>query len=208
MPKSLKDILSGVRSSKEEPLDISDREKSSDIKKVVSKLKVQKHADRVGNGDDVYNASKIKQDKHPRQSPDVYEETINEISAGKLDRYVDDALHNMNYRNTKGKDRTAGATLAIKKMHPDPSYGVVGASDKVSGWRPSSPGSNEYKDILAKHGYSLFRNHPDTKTYVKDKHNVIIRNKDNFWTHEDPKLNKQYGSNPEELDTHLTNVHK
>jgi hypothetical protein len=69
MAKGLNDILKGVNKSKVVPGSTGDdpgvdyAEKSKDGRDFVAKHKVEKHEDRVGNGDDVYNASKIKQSK-------------------------------------------------------------------------------------------------------------------------------------------------
>jgi len=69
MAKGLNDILKGVNKSKVVPGSTGDdpgvdyAEKSKDGRDFVAQHKVEKHEDRVGNGDDVYNASKIKQSK-------------------------------------------------------------------------------------------------------------------------------------------------
>jgi hypothetical protein len=69
MAKGLNDILKGVNKSKIVPGSTGDdpgvdyAEKSKDGRDFVAQHKVEKHEDRVGNGDDVYNASKIKQSK-------------------------------------------------------------------------------------------------------------------------------------------------
>lgn len=73
MAKSLKDILAGVKSSKIEKMNLSDWEKSEDGRKFAAKHTIQKHEDRVGNGDDVYNGSKVKPAKYPKQKDGVYE---------------------------------------------------------------------------------------------------------------------------------------
>ena len=56
MVKALGDILKGIKSSTEEPLDLDDLTipPAKGSKEFLAKHKVQKHADRVGNGDDVY----------------------------------------------------------------------------------------------------------------------------------------------------------
>lgn len=69
MAKGLNDILKGVNKSKVIPGSTGDdpgvdyAEKSKDGRDFVAQHKLEKHEDRVGNGDDVYNASKIKQSK-------------------------------------------------------------------------------------------------------------------------------------------------
>lgn len=92
MAKALRDIttgkLSGVKSSKVEPMDVSDLADSKGTKDFAKKHKIEKHADRVGNGDDVYK-SKLKpalsDPKNSRMKPKegVYEETEPECSGKK-----------------------------------------------------------------------------------------------------------------------------
>ena len=69
MAKSLNDILNGVKKSKVEAGTTGDNpgvdyaEKMKDGRDFVAQHKVEKHEDRVGNDDEVYKASKIKQSK-------------------------------------------------------------------------------------------------------------------------------------------------
>ena len=90
MPKSLKDILAGVKSSKVVPgstgIDpgVDYAPKAPDEQDFVKKHKTEKHADRVGNGDDVYNASNIKHSqikdaKHGYKKPE--DQRVNEASS-------------------------------------------------------------------------------------------------------------------------------
>jgi len=75
MAKSLKDILAGVKSSKTEKLDLKDLQMSAgnkDQEDFIKKHSVEKHADRVGNGDEVYKG-KTKKADYKRQSDGVYE---------------------------------------------------------------------------------------------------------------------------------------
>jgi hypothetical protein len=66
MAKSLKDIVKGVKSSKTDAGKLGkdpgvDYEpKAGDEQKFVGKHSVEKHADRTGNGDDIYNATNVK----------------------------------------------------------------------------------------------------------------------------------------------------
>lgn len=89
MPKSLKDILAGVKSSKIVPGStgtepgVDYAPKAPAEQDVVKKHKVEKHADRVGNGDDVYQAtnvkhSQIKDTKHGYRKPE--DQKVNEES--------------------------------------------------------------------------------------------------------------------------------
>lgn len=66
MPKQLKDILAGVKSSKIVPGStgsdpgVDYAPKAPNEQKFVKKHSTEKHADRVGNGDDVYQATNVK----------------------------------------------------------------------------------------------------------------------------------------------------
>lgn len=66
MPKQLKDILNGVKKSKVAPEKLGDRPhvdyepKAPAEQDWVAKHSVEKHEDRVGNGDDVYQATNVK----------------------------------------------------------------------------------------------------------------------------------------------------
>lgn len=59
MAKALADILKGVNSSTEEPLNLDDLTypPAKGSKEFLAKHKVTKQADRVGNGDDVYKGT-------------------------------------------------------------------------------------------------------------------------------------------------------
>lgn len=76
MAKSLKDILAGVKSSKTEPMDLKDLAMSPEGNKAeldfAAKHKIEKHADRAGNGDEIYKG-KTKKTDFKRQSDSVYE---------------------------------------------------------------------------------------------------------------------------------------
>ena len=66
MAKQLKDILNGVKKSTTAPAKLGDdpgvdyAPKAGDERKFVASRTVEKHADRVGNGDDVYQATNVK----------------------------------------------------------------------------------------------------------------------------------------------------
>ena len=90
MAKSLKEILSGVKSSKIETGSTGDEPgvdyapKAPAEQDFVKKHKTEKHADRVSNGDDVYNAtnvkhSQIKDAKHGYKNPD--DKKVNEAAS-------------------------------------------------------------------------------------------------------------------------------
>jgi len=119
MAKSLKDILAGTKSSKVEKLNHKDMYQwgSPDgLKFVDDKHPVEKHADRAGNGDDVYQG-KTKPVKYPRQNEKVYEETeeLDEISKQKAERYLEKSS-----KDYKSYDRTAAhAKHAGKHASPE-----------------------------------------------------------------------------------------
>lgn len=79
MAKSLKNVLNGVKSSTVNKMNLSDWEKSQGGRDFAAMHDIEKHEDRVGNGDDVYNASKIKhslsdvKNKRLRPKTGVYE---------------------------------------------------------------------------------------------------------------------------------------
>jgi hypothetical protein len=90
MTKSLKDILAGVKSSTVVPGSTGTQPgvdyapKAPAEQDVVKKHKVEKHADRVGNGDDVYQAtnikhSQIKDTKHGYKKPE--DQKVNEAAS-------------------------------------------------------------------------------------------------------------------------------
>lgn len=61
MAKSLKDILQGVKSSKKVTNDLGGyKPKAGDEEEFAKKHEIEKHEDRVGNDDDVYNATNVK----------------------------------------------------------------------------------------------------------------------------------------------------
>lgn len=80
MPKSLKDILTGVKSSKIVPGStgsdpgVDYAPKAGDEQEFVKKHSREKHSDRVGNGDDIYQATNVKHSQasepaHGHKSP-------------------------------------------------------------------------------------------------------------------------------------------
>ena len=78
MAKDLKSILAGVKSSKIAPPEIDDKNmyqwNAKDGVAFVKKHEIETHADRAGNGDDVYKGKTKKTDKYKVQSDGVYEE--------------------------------------------------------------------------------------------------------------------------------------
>lgn len=102
MPKSLKDILDGVKSSKTVPGSLGTKPgvdydpKAGDERKFVAKHSMEKHDDRTGNRDDIYQASNIKkvsnkvtnkgrdkgEDEKVYEAKEVEEAKCNESPAG------------------------------------------------------------------------------------------------------------------------------
>jgi hypothetical protein len=97
MAKTLKDILAGVKSSKKEKLNLADYLKAQGEKDFAASHEVEKHADRVGNDDDVYKG-KTKEAKYPKQSDKVYEGTCNKSAKG-----VNCDVHGMEECSSKKK---------------------------------------------------------------------------------------------------------
>jgi len=86
MAKSLQDVLKGVKSSSKVKNDLGGyKPKAGDEEKFAAKHEIEKHEDRVGNGDDVYKGS-TKPAKFPRQKDGVYEERVDELSTDLLHR--------------------------------------------------------------------------------------------------------------------------
>lgn len=85
MAKSLKDILAGVKSSKKEKMNLDDllmsKEGNAGAKKFIATHEIEKHEDRVGNGNEVYKG-KTKKTDFKRQSDGVYEESEESDPAG------------------------------------------------------------------------------------------------------------------------------
>lgn len=88
MAKTLKDILTGVKSSKEVTPDLKNLAMSPEGNKgeleFAAKHKIEKHADRVGNDDKIYNGSTKQTTKYKVQKDGVYEE-VEEISEEELE---------------------------------------------------------------------------------------------------------------------------
>lgn len=123
MPKSLKDILAGVKSSKVVPGStgsdpgVDYAPKAPNEQEFVKKHKVEKHADRVGNGDDVYQAtnvkhSQIKDTKHGYKKPQDQkvneEEELAEARPGSYDDYPDSWHHDAYWQRGRGSVHTYG----------------------------------------------------------------------------------------------------
>jgi hypothetical protein len=105
MTKTLKDVLSGVKSSKILPQTLGKdpgvdyRPKSGDEADFADKHEIERHDDRVGNGDDVYQATNVKfsladpkEKKHGYKKPD--DKKVNEAKVN------DEAKCNMTSEGT------------------------------------------------------------------------------------------------------------
>jgi hypothetical protein len=101
MAKDLKNILAGKKSSKEEKMDLSNWEKSKDGQAFAAQHKIEKHADRVHNEDDVYKG-KTKEAKYKKQSDSVYESKMKCESCGNM--YEGDSC-DCGKMNTKGSKK-------------------------------------------------------------------------------------------------------
>jgi len=96
MAKYLKDVLNGVKSSTKVTNDLGGyKPKAGDEQDFVKKHEIEKHADRVGNGDDVYKGTtkyvlaNAKEKNHGYKKPEdtkVNEEQIDELSTDLLHR--------------------------------------------------------------------------------------------------------------------------
>lgn len=79
MAKALKDILAGVKSSKTEPMDLKDLAMSPEGNKgeldFAKKHNIEKHDDRAGNDDHIYQGTTKKTTKYKFQKDGVYEES-------------------------------------------------------------------------------------------------------------------------------------
>lgn len=138
MTKSLKDILDGKKASKIVPGSTGTNPgvdydpKAGDEQKFVRKHSTEKHDDRVGNGDDIYQATNVKKisNKISNKGHDkgedekVYENTSNwskqdhvDYHQGRHERAVAALMRNP---KDKGMERTAdiehGARKALKKL--------------------------------------------------------------------------------------------
>lgn len=86
MAKSLSDILAGVKSSKTEPMDLKNLAMSPEGNKgqldFAKKHKVEKHNDRVGNDDHIYQGTTKKTTKYKFQKDGVYESSCNHTNEG------------------------------------------------------------------------------------------------------------------------------
>jgi hypothetical protein len=134
MSKSLKDILQGIKASKVTPIDLGGyAPKELDSKKWVSKHSIEKHEDRVGNGDDVYkgktetdynkNFSNKRLGRKKGEDEKVYEENIDEVLTKKtpVGDVVKDFVDSDNkmFKGDNKKERIKRALGAFYGKHPE-----------------------------------------------------------------------------------------
>lgn len=154
MAKTLKQILDGIKSSKLKTKDILGNQpgvdyspKAKDERDFADKHHIQKHADRVGNGDDIYQATNIKQDttaRHGHKSRNdekVYEaakRNMTEAGLGLMcnmsEAGVKCPIHGMMQCPAKVlkekpvkevEKHKAGRELALKKKSGDKNFGMA-----------------------------------------------------------------------------------
>lgn len=154
MAKTLKQILDGIKSSKLKTKDILGNQpgvdyspKAKDERDFADKHHIQKHADRVGNGDDIYQATNIKQDttaRHGHKSRNdekVYEAAKRNMTEADLglecnmsEAGVKCPVHGMVQCPTRVlkekpvkevEKHKAGRELALKKKSGDKNFGMA-----------------------------------------------------------------------------------
>ena len=123
MAKTLKQILDGVKSSKIKNKDILGTKpgvdyspKAGDERKFADKHEIEKHADRVGNGDDIYQGTNV---KYSMDTPQMKNFGNTESEAEATYESVSDRLNVRVAKAKRGEKLTC--TSCYKKF--DPHYG-------------------------------------------------------------------------------------
>lgn len=133
MAKDLKSILAGVKSSKIAPPEIDDKNmyqwNAKDGVDFIKKHKIETHADRVGNGDDVYKGKTKKTDKYKFQSDGVYEETEEEVD----ENYMGFNALKGQLTQTGAKSPAALAAWIGRKKYGKEKFQAAAAKDKKLG---------------------------------------------------------------------------
>lgn len=93
--------------------------KSQAEKDLVKKHKVEKHADRNGNGDDVFTGSNVKKADFPAQSADAYEEVE------QVDEATKDEMRDLIAKSTSGKE--------VKKLQAGPKDPNLSGTFRMAG---------------------------------------------------------------------------
>ena len=132
MAKSLGDILKGVNKSKVVPGTTGDDPgvdyagKMKDERDFVAKHSIEKHEDRVGNGDDVYKASKIKQSKDDKHghTPDPKAKTVYKQANEEAEHIVEamtskhkKLAYDVHKQLKRDQPMSSGAGLKLKADH-------------------------------------------------------------------------------------------
>lgn len=130
MAKTLKQILDGVKSSTKKNKDILGKKpgvdyspKAGDERKFADKHEIEKHADRAGNGDDVYNATNVKSYMGTEKSghhgykagedEKVYE-SLEEMSDIPMPANVSDHRRHSNRHAEDARNHAHAAAVALK----------------------------------------------------------------------------------------------
>lgn len=172
MAKPLRHIT-GVKSSKIETMNLKDLDQwnSPASDDFIAKHKIEKHADRVGNGDDVYKG-KTKEAAYKRQSPSVYEdvESLDETSKEKAEKYAHasakdrkkhkETLRTSSYTDPKGdtafrkyQNRTKGIDRAFDRIVKEDTESL---DEKAYSFKAARAGKDigepgkKFKDIASK----------------------------------------------------------
>lgn len=130
--KSLTDILKGVKKSSTKALTTGSEpgvdyaDKMKDTRDFVAKHSVEKHEDRVGNGDEVYKASKVKQSKDENHGHTPEPKSKNAYKkANQISETIDEAKDSREYGYegemavTKLKTIIRSAENLMKMMKPN-----------------------------------------------------------------------------------------
>ena len=113
--------LKGVKSSKEEPMDISDLNDSPGNQKFAKDHKIEKHADRVGNGEEDYKGSTKQKlgDRHGHvgeKSKKTYKEYNEETAQDKEPRYQGKKLLTDKKKDLEEREMTSAEKSKEEKL--------------------------------------------------------------------------------------------
>jgi len=202
MAKSLKDILAGVKSSKKEKLDLSNIHDyhSKDGEDFIAKHEIEKHADRVGNGDEVYKG-KTKEADYKKQSKGVYEEaSCNHTNEGTYcEMHGDKTCPDYN-DDKKGKSKKL---LLDKKKNVEEGIRPMGRTDSAykdnprrlsneypkSFKQPGTPSKSDLRSIVNKaiSGKSITKLPPGKAKGIKEEYieeKLTAKNPASKWIHD------------------------
>ena len=201
MAKALKDILTGVKSSKTVKPDLKDLamspEGNKDGLKFAAKHEIEKHEDRAGNDDHIYQGSTSKTTKYKFQKDGVYEETEEELD----EKY-------MGFQKTKkalaakgAKDPSALAAWIGRKKYGKQKFQAAAAKGKKLGEDAACNHTNE-GTMCEVHGMKACpSDSPDMKKDKKDKKLLLDKKLKEDILNEvappNPKIEKWIKSNKE-----------